>query len=53
MKKLRAGYSYVSGEDGHAVTDAVCVREGEVLDIRLLHGALRAEVREILPERDA
>ena len=53
VKKLRAGYSYVSGEDGHAVTDAACVREGEVLDIRLLHGALRAEVREIFPERDA
>lgn len=53
VKKLRAGYSYVSGEDGHAVTDAARVTEGEVLDIRLLHGALRAEVKGIFPERDA
>ena len=42
------GYSYVSDRDGNAVTDAATVKEGEQLKITLLHGALMAQVQEIL-----
>lgn len=48
VKKLSQGYSYVSDSSGHAVTDAAQVKKGDILDIRLLHGALKTEVREIL-----
>ncbi|MCI5874173.1 MAG: exodeoxyribonuclease VII large subunit [Clostridiales bacterium] len=48
VKKLSQGYSYVSNENGYAVTDALHVEKGDILDIRLLHGALKTEVIEVL-----
>lgn len=48
VKKLSQGYSYVADEKGHAVTDAAAVEKGDVLDIHLLHGALKAAVVETL-----
>lgn len=47
LKKLSGGFSYVAGEDGRAVTDAADVKAGDVLNIRLLKGALKAEVTEV------
>lgn len=52
IKKLSMGYSYVSDRDGNAVTDAATVKEGEQLKITLLHGALMAQVQEILKEQE-
>ncbi len=48
VKKLSQGYSYVSNENGYAVTDASHVEKGDILDIRLLHGTLKTEVIEVL-----
>ncbi len=52
IKKLSMGYSYVSDRDGNAVTDAAAVKKGEQLKITLLHGALMAQVQEILKEQE-
>lgn len=52
VKKLSQGYSYVADADRHAVTDASKVRPGDVLDIYLLKGALKAGVTEVHIERD-
>ena len=52
IKKLSMGYSYVSDRDGNAVTDAATVKEGEQLKITFLHGALMAQVQEILKEQE-
>lgn len=50
VKKLSQGYSYISNASGQAVTDASHVKKGDSLDIRLLHGTLKAEVTETLIE---
>lgn len=47
VRKLSQGYSYVSDAKGHAVTDVAAVVKGDVLDIHLLRGSLKAEVTEI------
>lgn len=47
VRKLSQGYSYVSDAKGHAVTDAAAVAKGDILDIHLLKGSLKAEVMEI------
>lgn len=47
VRKLSQGYSYVSDDKGHAVTDAAAVAKGDMLDIHLLRGSLKAEVMEI------
>lgn len=47
VRKLSQGYSYVSDAKGHAVTDASAVAKGDMLDIHLLRGSLKAEVMEI------
>lgn len=52
IKKLSMGYSYVSDRGGNAVTDAAAVKKGEQLKITLLHGALMAQVQEILKEQE-
>ena len=51
VKKLAQGYSYVTEENGHTLTDAVGVKAGDRVKIRLLKGALEAEVTEVLHER--
>ena len=52
IKKLSMGYSYVSDRNGNAVTDAAAVKKGEQLKITLLHGAIMAQVQEILKEQE-
>ena len=52
VKKLSQGYSYVADADRHAVTDAAKIHPGDVLDIYLLKGALKAAVTEVHIERD-
>lgn len=47
VRKLSQGYSYVSDAKGHAVKDASAVAKGDMLDIHLLRGSLKAEVMEI------
>lgn len=47
VRKLSQGYSYVSDAKGHAVTDAATVAKGDMLDIHLLRGSVKAEVMEI------
>lgn len=47
VRKLSQGYSYVSDGKGHAVTDAAAVAKGDMLDIQLLRGSIKAEVMEI------
>lgn len=47
VRKLSQGYSYVSDAKGHAVTDAAAVAKGDMLDIHLLRGSVKAEVMEI------
>ena len=51
VKKLAQGYSYVTDENGHTLTDAEGVKAGDRVKIRLLKGALEAEVTEVLHER--
>ena len=51
VKKLTQGYSYVTDENGHTLTDAEGVKAGDRVKIRLLKGALEAEVTEVLHER--
>lgn len=50
VRKLSQGYSYVSDSEGRAVTDAAAVAQGDVLDIHLLHGSLKAEVVDIVTD---
>lgn len=50
VKKLSQGYAYVSDKEGRTLTDAASVKKGDALTIRLLHGALKAEVTEILAD---
>lgn len=50
VKKLSQGFSYVSDIEGHAVTDAASVAKGDVLDIQLLRGSLKAEVMDIVTD---
>lgn len=50
VKKLSQGFSYVSDIEGHAVTDAASVVKGDVLDIQLLRGSLKAEVVDIVTD---
>lgn len=50
VKKLSQGFSYVSDIEGHAVTDAASVAKGDVLDIQLLRGSLKAEVVDIVTD---
>lgn len=50
VKKLSQGFSYVSDIEGHAVTDAASVTKGDVLDIQLLRGSLKAEVMDIVTD---
>lgn len=52
VRKLSQGYSYVTGTDGRAITDAACVFKGDILDIHLLCGSLKAEVLEILNDKE-
>ena len=47
VKKLSQGFSYVSDQAGHAVTDASKVAVGEPLTVHLLKGTLTAEVTEV------
>ena len=51
LKKLAQGYSYVTDENGHTLTDTENVKAGDHVKIRLLKGALEAEVTEVLHER--
>ena len=50
VKKLAQGYSYVTDEDGHTLTDTEGIKTGDHVKIRLLKGALEAEVTEVLHE---
>lgn len=47
VRRLSLGYSYISDADGVAVTDAAKIKQGDILDIHLLKGSLKAAVTEV------
>ncbi len=50
VKKLSQGYSYVADKTGKAVTDASKVQAGDMLDIYLLKGQIKATAAEVINE---
>lgn len=47
VRRLSLGYSYISDAAGAAVTDASKIKQGDILDIHLLKGSLKAAVTEV------
>lgn len=47
VRRLSLGYSYISDAAGTAVTDAAKIKQGDILDIHLLKGSLKAAVTEV------
>ena len=47
LEKLTQGYSYVSDEGGRNVRDASLLEKGDRINIYMLNGKVRADVREI------
>lgn len=47
VRRLSLGYSYISDAAGAAVTDAAKIKQGDILDIHLLKGSLKAAVTEV------
>lgn len=47
VRRLSLGYSYISDAGGAAVTDAAKIKQGDILDIHLLKGSLKAAVTEV------
>lgn len=50
VRRLSRGYSYISDARGAAVTDASKIKTGDILDIHLLKGSLKAAVTEVNDE---
>lgn len=52
LATLQRGYAIVTNAEGHVVTDASEVKNGDVIESRLSRGSLRARVEQITPHRD-
>lgn len=46
LEKLNRGFSYVENEEHHPVTRISQVRDGQILNIQVIDGTIRAEVRQ-------
>ena len=47
LDRLKSGYSFVSDEDGRAVTGISGINVGQTLTIHVTDGTIRADVKEI------
>lgn len=52
LATLQRGYAIVTNADGHVVTDAAELKNGEVIETRLSRGSLQARVEQVTPHRE-
>ncbi|HEY0939453.1 MAG TPA: exodeoxyribonuclease VII large subunit [Steroidobacter sp.] len=52
LATLQRGYAIVTNAEGHVVTDASEVKNGDMIESRLSRGSLRARVEQVTPHRD-
>lgn len=52
LATLQRGYAIVTNADGHVVTDATEVKNGDVIETRLSRGSLQARVEQATPHRN-
>ena len=52
LATLERGYAIVTNAEGHVVTDATEVKNGDVIQAKLSRGSLQARVEQVTPHRD-
>ena len=47
MKKLSLGYAFVADEKGRSMKDVSLLKQGDLLNIHMLNGMIKARIEEI------